>query len=787
MTRPVNGARVALAAALLAFVYVVVAFVAYTVPDRLIAMLGGPTGVERFGGLEVHYQPPASADLPAFERQLARDGATIVHRDGAFVLEFRGLARDAAQDTLEILQRGGMHVHEVLLTSYAKDIGPSDGVSLEEDAFQQERGTYYDQFLAAPTRELLERAIAAARSRGWHPPRDSSVQLELEQTLDGPRWRTYLLANHVILDGMMVAEATVGYDRNTNHPAVMVDLTREATPRFGDATERLVGKRLAIVVGDRVVSAPTVNEPIREGRLWISMGRGTSILRSEQEAAALVRILSYGLPAGGTIVSKSWHEPGGSAYEWVSRGLLGLIAGVLFGGIVFAVIRITRPHWRAPAFRPAGRFPVRRLAVTLLGPVVVLIGSKIPLPLSVFPRDEWEHGVTSAEAIPSVIHLGLVPVIGAFVLVELVALANPAWGHNPRTRITMGQITAGVAIVLTLLQAHWFAETLLRAANDADLSVDVNPLTVTATLGAGTMLLTIIAGVIREHGLGNGYGIILISVIVVNLVGAPESDAVLPTSRDAGSTDPASGMTALVLIGVIAHGLITSCVLRWRVTDPSKPGLRVPSSGIAPLLPLGGLALVAIILGPLGVSDAFFELLEWCLVHQLDISIQLIATLVAALVYAWLFARPSLLATTASGAGVQPPTWATWARSVLISGVMVVPLIAVGLVSRSHQYTFLLSPTVPIAIAVVIDILDDARAHRAKLAAVHVLHQIQRAAIVEHVLAARSIPCHIHAGNLRTLLAFFGPWAPAVVLVPEQHASEARAALAASGLDKVFD
>jgi len=59
-----------------------------------------------------------------------------------------------------------------------------------------------------------------------------------------------------------------------------------------------------------------------------------------------------------------------------------------------------------------------------------------------------------------------------------------------------------------------------------------------------------------------------------------------------------------------------------------------------------------------------------------------------------------------------------------------------------------------------------------------VLHQIQRAGVIEHVLAAADIPCHIHASHLRTLFAFFGPWAPAIVLVPEEHAARARELIA---------
>lgn len=79
-----------------------------------------------------------------------------------------------------------------------------------------------------------------------------------------------------------------------------------------------------------------------------------------------------------------------------------------------------------------------------------------------------------------------------------------------------------------------------------------------------------------------------------------------------------------------------------------------------------------------------------------------------------------------------------------------------------------------VATAVVLDIVDDVRAHRERLVCVGALHQIQRADIIERLLAASGIRCHIAASHLRALFNFFGPWAPALVLVPEADAARAR-------------
>jgi preprotein translocase subunit SecD len=51
---------------------------------------------------------------------------------------------------------------------------------------------------------------------------------------------------------------------------IEIELTPSASERFSDITTRLVGKQLAIVVDDQVVSAPTVAEPITSGHALIA-------------------------------------------------------------------------------------------------------------------------------------------------------------------------------------------------------------------------------------------------------------------------------------------------------------------------------------------------------------------------------------------------------------------------------------------------------------------------------------------------------------------------------------
>ena len=53
---------------------------------------------------------------------------------------------------------------------------------------------------------------------------------------------------------------------------ILVDLTKEDGKRFGDLSGRLVDRKLAIVMGDRVLSAPTVRERIDGGSIMVTPG-----------------------------------------------------------------------------------------------------------------------------------------------------------------------------------------------------------------------------------------------------------------------------------------------------------------------------------------------------------------------------------------------------------------------------------------------------------------------------------------------------------------------------------
>lgn len=81
--------------------------------------------------------------------------------------------------------------------------------------------------------------------------------------------RKYLVREIPILDGGMLTDASMGFDQN-NRPLINFKLNAEGAEIFGDFTGKNVGKRLAVVLDNKVYSAPNINERIGGGAGQIS-------------------------------------------------------------------------------------------------------------------------------------------------------------------------------------------------------------------------------------------------------------------------------------------------------------------------------------------------------------------------------------------------------------------------------------------------------------------------------------------------------------------------------------
>ncbi|HTE55285.1 MAG TPA: protein translocase subunit SecD [Kofleriaceae bacterium] len=187
---------------------------------------------------------------------------------------------------------------------------------------------------AVSGREVLERylkglADEAPKDAAGKPPKDaagkpapgSSLRIdddhvwgfELQRPERGgggePRWRTYYLRRPVELAGSSVANANMYWNQTTGRPEVLVEFDRWGANRFEDMTGKNVGRKMAIILDDKVSSAPVIQDKIGGGRSSITMGGGND-REIQREAQDLVNVLKTGsLPAPLKVDSESEVGP----------------------------------------------------------------------------------------------------------------------------------------------------------------------------------------------------------------------------------------------------------------------------------------------------------------------------------------------------------------------------------------------------------------------------------------------------------------------------------------------
>ncbi|WP_457563014.1 protein translocase subunit SecD [Caminibacter pacificus] len=141
--------------------------------------------------------------------------------------------------------------------------------------------------------------------------------------------RMWLLKTPPVLDGSMITDATVGFTQKTNQPAIFFTLNSQGAQIFGDITGKNVGKRLAIVVDNKVYSAPTIQERIGGGSGQITVG-------SPEEAHVLAIALRSGsLPA--PVVLLEQRSVGASlGADSIRQSMIALISGFVIVVIFMA-------------------------------------------------------------------------------------------------------------------------------------------------------------------------------------------------------------------------------------------------------------------------------------------------------------------------------------------------------------------------------------------------------------------------------------------------------------------
>jgi protein-export membrane protein SecD len=149
-------------------------------------------------------------------------------------------------------------------------------------------------------------------------------------------WRTYIIRDRADITGDRIKTANVGYKAETGTPQVEVSFDKIGARDFDRMSGDNVGRKMAIIMDDIVVSDPIFNERIPNGNVVITLGSapGDSI---REQANDLVKVLKSGsLPAR---LNKEFEIRVGAdlGKESVDRGFKAFLVGL---GLVIVFMAI---------------------------------------------------------------------------------------------------------------------------------------------------------------------------------------------------------------------------------------------------------------------------------------------------------------------------------------------------------------------------------------------------------------------------------------------------------------
>jgi protein-export membrane protein SecD len=193
-------------------------------------------------------------------------------------------------------------------------------------------------------------------------PAGSTVMIETGPNGEQLRMVVY---NDIIVAGDNLIDAQQSFDQRSNAPIVTFRFDSTGARKFGDATQQNVGRRFAIVLDDKVVSAPVINEPIIGGSGQIS---GNFTVQSALELALVLR--AGALPA--KLVVEEERTVGAELGEDSIRA--GSIAAIV--GFVLVMLLMIASY---------GRFGIYACIalvfnLTLIVAIMSLVGSTLTLP-----------------------------------------------------------------------------------------------------------------------------------------------------------------------------------------------------------------------------------------------------------------------------------------------------------------------------------------------------------------------------------------------------------------------
>jgi protein-export membrane protein SecD len=264
----------------------------------------------------------------------------------------------------------------------------------------------------------------------------------------------------VVVSGDNLVDAQPRFDNQSNQPIVIFTLDRLGSQKFGKTTTQHVGKRLAIILDDSVISAPQIREAITGGTGTISGGF------TFQEATDLALLLRSGaLPTPINIVEERTVGPD-LGKDSIDAGIFSLIIGfilvILFMFYKYKIFGlVSNISLISNLIILMGILTLIEATLTLPGiaGIILTVGMAVDSNVLIYERikEELKTEKSIIHAFDVGYNKAKITVLDANITTLIAAAILFIFGSGP---VKGFAVTLGVGIITTLFSAYFIARHL---------------------------------------------------------------------------------------------------------------------------------------------------------------------------------------------------------------------------------------------------------------------------------------------------------------------------------------
>ncbi len=269
-----------------------------------------------------------------------------------------------------------------------------------------------------------------------------------------------LVSKRIVLSGDNLLDAKPSMNTETNETVVTFNLDRVGAKRFGKATSSGIGKRLAIVLDGKIISAPVVRDAIVSGSGQIS---GNFTFQSATDLALLLR--AGALPAPLNIIEERTVGPD-LGQDSINAGVIALLIGFV-AVIIFMIIKyrifglIANITLILNLFLLVGILTLFEATLTLPGiaGIILTVGMAVDANVLIFERikEEKRSEKNQLIAFDSGYEKSKTAVIDANITTLLAAIILFFMGSGP---VKGFSVTLGIGIFTTLFTVYFIARLI---------------------------------------------------------------------------------------------------------------------------------------------------------------------------------------------------------------------------------------------------------------------------------------------------------------------------------------